>query len=266
MSEWETVTSEVLVVQAEEEALADPTRESPRRWEIVRELHRRSDEAIFEAAGGWCASNESLLKCLAADVLAQFDYSNDNPFAERSEPLLNELLGDPNLDVVSCALVALGHLRRGDLDRILALASHDNSDVRDSVAFCIGPRDDDACRETLLLLSSDTDRDVRNWATFGLGSLSEADTPEIREALSNRLADDDEEVRGEAMLGLAIRGDVRVVPLILAELEGDEVSSLTVQAAAEMPDRSYLPHLEELREANPEDEGIGLAVERCREE
>ena len=134
------------------------------------------------------------------------------------------------------------------------------------VEFADGPRDDDACRETLLLLSSDTDRDVRNWATFGLGSLSEADTPEIREALSNRLADDDEEVRGEAMLGLAIRGDVRVVPLILAELEGDEVSSLTVQAAAEMPDRSYLPHLEELREANPEDEGIGLAVERCREE
>ena len=48
--------------------------------------------------------------------------------------------------------------------------------------------DSPAAVESLILLSADPDEDIRNWATFGLGSQAEGvDTPELREALVRRL-------------------------------------------------------------------------------
>ena len=50
-------------------------------------------------------------------------------------------------------------------------------------------------------------------ATFALGTQCEAATPEIRNALADRLADTDDETRSEAaMVGFARRGDPRVLP------------------------------------------------------
>ena len=65
--------------------------------------------------------------------------------------------------------------------------------------------------------------DCRNWATFALGALSELDSPAIREALAARLADADDEVRGEAIGGLAKRQDERAVDAILGELGKPDV-------------------------------------------
>jgi HEAT repeat protein len=62
-----------------------------------------------------------------------------------------------------------------------------------------------AAIEALLELSRDSDVDVRNWATFALGSQIDVDTPQIREALRNRLSDSDEDTRSEALCGLARR-------------------------------------------------------------
>ena len=50
---------------------------------------------------------------------------------------------------------------------------------------------------------------VRDWATFALGTLAEADAEELRDALAARLDDPDEDTRLEAVHGLAVRGDPR---------------------------------------------------------
>ena len=63
--------------------------------------------------------------------------------------------------------------------------------------------------EALIALSADADADVRDWATFALGTLAAADTPELREALAARVEDADEDTRLEAVHGLALRGDTR---------------------------------------------------------
>lgn len=54
-------------------------------------------------------------------------------------------------------------------------------------------------------LTQDTDEDVRDWATFGLGVFGQLDSPEIREALVTRLSDTNADVRAEALAGLAAR-------------------------------------------------------------
>jgi HEAT repeat protein len=93
--------------------------------------------------------------------------------------------------------------------------------------------------QTLLILTRDPDEDVRNWAVFGLGNLGDADSTEIRDALFARLNDSNEEVREEALVGLAKRKDTRVLPALIAALNKSAlnhpgVTELTTEAADAM--------------------------------
>jgi HEAT repeat protein len=244
-------------------ARRDPSRESDERWEVLRELHRRGDETIRDAALEWCRSPEPLVRCLGADVLGQLGFAEGFPHARQSEPVLMAMLQDRDDTVLACALVALAHLDVGDVAAIASYAGHPSSEVREAVAFSLAERQDPIAREALVRLSADEDTEVRNWATFGLGT--ETDSPAIREALAARLTDTDEEVRGEAMRGLAARGDARAIPAILDEIEQDQVMDLAIEAAALLPDKRFLPALEELLEQFPESPDLKIAVERCRD-
>jgi HEAT repeat protein len=55
-------------------------------------------------------------------------------------------------------------------------------------------------------LTQDTAPEVRDWATFALGTQIDLDTSEIRDALAARLNDPDEVTRAEAATGLSRRG------------------------------------------------------------
>lgn len=113
-------------------------------------------------------------------------------------------------------------------------------------------------------LSRDVETEVRDWATFGLGAGSEVDSPEIHAALVARLADEDDETRGEALVGLAQRKDPRVIAAISKELASDAVNHLAIEAARQMPDESFLPALETLLRASPDDPGIMTVIAACR--
>ena len=78
---------------------------------------------------------------------------------------------------------------------------------------------------------------MRDWATFGLGSQIDPDTPEIREALARRLNDQDRDTRLEALVSLAKRKDDRVLKPLLAELSSDQdVAELALTAAEALAD------------------------------
>src|SRR5436190_18547566 len=87
--------------------------------------------------------------------------------------------------------------------RLASFRSHTSADVRCALAYALGGRTDAIAIDALISLSTDGDTDTRNWATFALGSLSDDNSPAIRDALAARLMDADREVRGEAMVGLA---------------------------------------------------------------
>jgi HEAT repeat protein len=105
---------------------------------------------------------------------------------------------------------------------------------------------------------------VRDWATFGLGNLSDLDTTEIRDALAERLSDTDCDTRCEAILGLARRADERAVRAVSKEFELPSVGTLAIQAAALMPRPEFVVALEELSAANHDDQDIFNALEACR--
>jgi HEAT repeat protein len=253
-----------LLALARDVTLSDPGRERDERWAAVTELHRRGNPQTFEAAAEWCHSDHPLLRSLGADVLGQLGFDAGHPFAEASTSQLLSLLRDLDPGVTSSALVALGHLRTGEPEAISELATHASAEVRHAVAFCLGGREEAAARETLIRLSRDVDAEVRNWATFALGTLSEADTSALREALIARLTDRDPDVRGEAMRGLAARQDERVVSAILQELQRPDGSELAIEAAGDMPRSEFVAALQVLH-ASKDAEHVRLALEECRQ-
>jgi len=116
-------------------------------------------------------------------------------------------------------LHALGSLNDlASIDAILPFRGHPDTEVRYAVVHALSGHDDPRAICALIELSSDPDFAVRNWATFGLGSQTEADSSEIRDALLSRLGEEDAEIRGEALVGLANRGDPGVIEPLLREL------------------------------------------------
>ncbi|WP_244871963.1 HEAT repeat domain-containing protein [Catellatospora sp. TT07R-123] len=108
----------------------------------------------------------------------------------------------------------------------------------------------------LIVLMGDVDQDVRDWATFGLGAQLDDDGPLIRRALWERTDDPYQDVREEAVRGLARRGDRRVLPLLARLLELETVGVAVFDAAAELADPSLVPLLREFS-------GAGSAIEAC---
>jgi HEAT repeat protein len=88
--------------------------------------------------------------------------------------------------------------------------------VRRAVAFTLPSITDQSdpapeAVDALIRLSEDADEGTRDWATFGLAELLEADSPEIRAALTARLADSDQ-IADQARAGLVKRSGPAAEP------------------------------------------------------
>ena len=206
-------------------------------WEAVRRLHSLGTRRVFERAAEWCASENPLKRARGADVLAQIGMPIDHPhnsFPEESYAIVSGLAErekDP-LPLLS-SIHALGHIGNPlAVPLVIEKCSHQHSDVRFAVACTLGSfADDPRAVQTLMELTQDTDEDVRDWATFGLGVQGQVDSPEIREALVTRLSDTNSNVREEALVGLARRKERRAIPVLIGELNRGDLSYRLREAA-----------------------------------
>lgn len=217
-------------------------REDEAAWKAVRELHRIGDQEVLEKAIALTRSQDPLRRARGADILGQLGVRTEPStlfVSERLQSLIELLRREDDPLVLNAAIVALGHLREAEGIRVvLGYRSHPDENVRYAVAWALAAlgRQNEIAEviETLLGLMRDPDSDVRDWATFGLGTQSEADSAAIREALFERLHDQDEDTRAEAAVGLARRKDNRVLPILLEELARDEYGSLYEEAASSL--------------------------------
>ena len=132
------ITTKEILARAAASARRGGLSDSEEHWALVQELHSRGGGEAFETSVAWCASQEPLLRCLGADVLGQLGCHDSRTFAGKSAPVLDSLLGDADSRVLQSALIALGHLRTGNLKRICSLATHTSAEVRHAVANCLG--------------------------------------------------------------------------------------------------------------------------------
>lgn len=219
------------------------------RWVVIRALQVDGRESTHRETVRLCESDDAARRQLGADILAQFaEMTPERHNRCASAPVLARLLHDPVDAVVASAIAAHGHLSLAiPPERLDVFASHPTVDVRFALALALPTCGGEQAEEFLIRMMSDAIDAIRDGATFGLGSMLDSDTPEIREALLQRTVDPHDDTRAEALVGLARRGDRRGLAPLRHELRADAVGRLAVEAARDLADPALLPDLEALR-------------------
>lgn len=184
----------------------------------MRELRKRGTEDIFTRSYELATTGNDLERQIGMTVLAQLGHAA-RPYYEPTIALCFELLAtEKQPEVLSAILYAIAHNNK-QLDAqqtscVAAFKGHKDKDIRFAVAFALLGVNNKTAIDTLIVLTTDKVADVRNWATFGIGSQIRTTSEEITTALWNRINDKDKKTREEAVAGLARRKDPRVKDML----------------------------------------------------
>jgi hypothetical protein len=222
-------------------------------WEHLEQAKpfgRQAFDAALRLLGG-----DTLHRTLGCDLLAVLCNPDNEGWSHEAAVAVVAIAHDES-DADCCWSIAEALRFVGDpvgVEVLVRLAGHPDSDVRFKAACALpgcaefGEPVDQRIVAALLELMDDSTVEVRDWATFGLGTLLEVDSREIREGLLNRLEDDHDDTRYEALLGLARRRDPRALAPVTAALQTDSVFRLAVEAATYLASSDLLPSLIALR-------------------
>ncbi len=206
-------------------------------WDAVQELRQIGTREVFDYAALWCKSPDPIHRARGAAILAQLGKTIDHPdhgFPDEAFAIVVKALEhETDTQPLSSYHFALGHIDNpAAIPLLVNFTDHDDCEIRFAVACALGSYANDPISITALLkLTSDTDDDVRDWATFGLGVLGDVDSDEIRQALTDRLSDTFEDVRVEAVAGLGKRKDPRIIPILINLFEEASIAMGYVEAA-----------------------------------
>ena len=232
---------------------------------FLGELRSRATVEMLNKAKELTFCEEPHRRILGAQILCQLGNAKRKFVKQSCKILLSMLTSEENPDVIAAIAWGLGHLKaKGREAPLIRLKNHPKAEVRLGVVggllrLTMGP-----AVQTLIELSRDVDPDVRNWATFGLGTELSANSPEIRQALYDRLSDEDEETHLEAIWGLSQKKDIRVMDSLINRLLSDTVGLDDLIAAQALGAPELLHSLINLRDCLSEDiDELEKAIRIC---
>jgi hypothetical protein len=257
-------TSEIVSAMLSRPARDSDTYEDDSYWSNRSTLTHRVTPETFAIAVRLCESVCEIEHRVGCDILALLG-APDMPFREQSVgPVVSVLSRTTDRDTRVAAISALGHI--GDARAVadlLQFRDDPDASIRLAVAMAIPAlRESPTVAPALIELSRDLDEDVRDWAVFGLMNWIADDTPEIRQALVDRLDDPNATVRGQALLGLAGRRVPGLLDAIAREFERPEVHPDAVEAVSEYGDPRGMDLLERLRARFPDWDVIPYEMKR----
>jgi HEAT repeat protein len=239
----------------------------------VREhLRERGGAGTLADARAWAASGAPLVRLAALELLgALCGPGAGEPPDEAVAELLAQAgraAGDPDDDLRWVAAKVLGQAgsrAAGEeaLRLLVGLATDAAGDVRwqavSSLPLVAGSPPPDDVLAVLLRAASpaEDDEEVRDQAVFALALQLDVDTQPVRDLLAERTSDAREDTAAQAARGLALRGDGRALVVLeqrLAVEDAEAVAELDLawaEAAADLADARLLPALRALR-AHPE--------------
>nr|WP_315239513.1 hypothetical protein [uncultured Flavobacterium sp.] len=218
-------------------------------WKYISELRKRKSKDIFKKSIILINSEIAKERIIGIDILAQFGY----PRLHKKiilKKFFSLLKTETDKYAISSLFYGIGHnndnLTNKEIDLISSFKKHKSSRVRYSLAFALLTKEESKAIETLIELSKDRDSEIRDWATFGIGTQIETDNQIIREALWKRINDKDENTKYEAIIGLAKRKDKKIKEVLKNELlKIDEFGSLILEAIEELNDKEFITLIEE---------------------
>lgn len=229
-------------------------------WNNISELRKRANDEVYNQAYEFAKSQIDKKKIIGIDVLAQLGF---DPRLRQKETikLYFELLEEKqNDDVLFSLFFGISHnnekLTKNQVLKIIKFKNSKNNDIRCSLVSAISGVDNPKAIETLIELSEDNYSSIRNWATFGIGTLCEQNNDRILKALWNRVKDKHQETKLEAIVGLANRKQVTVKEQIIEELKSGEYGTLLFEAIETLNDKEFIPYLENNLKSAKNDSGI----------
>jgi HEAT repeat protein len=220
------------------------------RWNFISLLQHRGDREVLDRS--LILTKSSILdeRSLSIDILGQLGIPERIFQDECVTTLIGLLESEFDPLILQNICIGLGHQQDPRaIDPMLKFCLHPDWEVRYGVVSGLSRHTDERAISGLITLSADVHPHIRDWATFGLGSLIEIDTPAIRAALYQRFITEDSEneetaeIYGEALTGLAKRQDDRILPRLIQELMSDNVGVLAIEAAENMADERLYPAL-----------------------
>jgi HEAT repeat protein len=220
------------------------------RWDSIWLLRYRGTRDVLDRAIALTESNNSEERTIGIQILGQLGIPDRTFPDECLTTLIGLLKHEIDPLILQSIGIALGHLNDARaIEPQLKFCLHPDWEVRYGVVLSMNGHNDKRAIAALIKLSGDDHPQVRNWATFGLGSLLEVDTPEIREALYQRFLLEDPtgeetaEIQGEALVGLASRQDERILPKLMEQLMSENLSVLEIEAAEKLANPQLLSAL-----------------------
>lgn len=239
-------------------------------WKAISSLQRGAPEDVCALVAPLADDPDPRVRALVPDVLRYLG-GREQPLLGETVRLLGKMLETESTASVtrSIALAFVDLQHPAAIDLLRPFVKHPDATVREALVHGILPVAPTAIAE-LVQLSADESDDVRNWATFGLGSqLGQTgdpdlvDTLEVRNALVARLDDRHAETRAEAVLGLAVRGDERAIAVIKEEIEQGTEWTHYVEAAELLADARLYPTLVNAARTGKAPTDLTAAIAAC---
>jgi len=237
---------------------------SDESWKAISELQMRGSHDALTLAHRLAKSRNYRKRALGLYMASQLRRRQKGvPFGsieyalEETQEMLLAGLHDVCSEVLYAAISGFGHRPHPlALPELIKFASHPDQEIRFQVAVALGCYSEADSMDALLRLAKDDSDAVRDWATFGIGSMQEEDNPKVRDLLWANLQDTDEDVRGEALVGLAIRKDERIIPVLL-ELLDPSCRVFELTAAESVASPLLLERLNTIKDSVTNENGIG---------
>lgn len=223
-------------------------------WRLVTDAAGHGRQA-YDIGLHFIKSPDAGQRVVATDILAMVAVQHPASGQSVAKAMVDLLSREEDQDVLWSALVALGptgsHL---GIDTLTRFAKHDNADLRCQAVQAITLVMEEAGTidpglDSLVIAMDDTDNDVKYWATTSISETLDSDSEPIREALSRRLFDTNDDIRNEAIFGLAKRKDPRMTTTLEQALLSKRPSARVFDAVEAYGDKALLPAL---RKANSE--------------
>lgn len=229
-------------------------------WNIISMLRSRPDESVLNYCINLIKSDIIKEKVAGIDVLAQLGGKERSFYKKTIEIFFDIINQEKSSKVLYSALCAISHnsdkLSHQQVEKIASFKYHRSSNVRYGVVMSLLGLENHKAIETLISLSNDMKSDIRDWATFGLGTQINIDNDSIRNALWNRVNDSNQDTKLEAIVGLANRKDFRIKEIIKREIIDGEFGTLIFEAIEVLNAKEFIPLLRAKLEKDRLDSGI----------
>jgi HEAT repeat protein len=232
-------------------------------WDNIRAIRARPSKEVFDSCIEFTKSENLKERLIGVHVLAQLGMP-PRPFQKEILRLFFQLLEKENdSQILSAILYGIGHnnekLTASQIEHLIIFKNHFNTEVREALVFALLGVASPKAIDTLIALTRDKRAAIRDWATFGVGTLIDDDNETIREVLWDRTNDKNKNVKLEAIAGLVKRKVLKVKEIIKRELNGGEFGTILFDSIQELNDKEFIPLLESNLEQYKDDKNINPA-------